>query len=476
MFAGGLLLVMAFHENRKMYIIPGVLCVSFGCMIREMAAYTVIPFILLILCYEFLYYKYELCRFLRKCLNYFGIAVVCILCLFVSNHLFYSQSQYKEAVAYNAARSSLVDYPIKSWEEIEDQAIGYSENDYEALSHYVWEDPDIIDSDYLSDIANKANNNYFVQVKELDSIQAKLKFTMRSILFIVIENSIKYVWFEIGIAIILCSIYLFWKSKDFLVRLVLILSLIGYGMIIIVFSLLGRVIALKELLMLGNLLVVFYFFISLNEQRQENCNIKHILPVLVIAYITLMPFGGQQWFSPAFHGLKMGSKMGIIETQKVEAIEQVIFDVHQGISFLDKNHNSLVDIFRAKQQKDNMTLLDELCERNELYIWNVFCFDTELEKLQRLNQLPSEQILSHNLPIGEWTSGQIYWKEHLKSIGVDNLMEALLYRENTYYVGDREDIVLQWLKEHYTETAAIKYVKSVGKYPVWQFVETGNSE
>ena len=59
-------------------------------------------------------------------------------------------------------------------------------------------------------------------------------------------------------------------------------------------------------------------------------------------------------------------------------------------------------------------------------------------------------MASHHVAMGEWVSGQIYFKEHLESIGTPNLMKALLDRPDTYYVGQDEQVVYQWLKEHYS--------------------------
>ena len=91
MFVGLLLISVSFHDENKKYVIPGVLCAMFGCMIREQAAYTLVPFFVLLLCYEFISHKYTLKTFCLKCMQYIGIVIICILTLVVTNKLFYSQ-------------------------------------------------------------------------------------------------------------------------------------------------------------------------------------------------------------------------------------------------------------------------------------------------------------------------------------------------------------------------------------------------
>ena len=50
-------------------------------------------------------------------------------------------------------------------------------------------------------------------------------------------------------------------------------------------------------------------------------------------------------------------------------------------------------------------------------------------------------------------------------------MKSLLYRPDTFYVGGNEQIVYQWLKEHYSENVKMEHLKDVGEYPVWRYYE-----
>lgn len=472
MFVGLLLLVMAFHDENKKYVIPGVLCCMFGCMIREQAAFTLIPFFGLLLLYELVSKRNTLKDFSLKCLKYIGTMMLCIFALFMTNRWFYNQPQYFESVKYNVARSALVDYPIKEWDKIKDEAVGYSENDYDAVTHYIWEDSDIIDSEYLEGISDLANNNYFTQVRGAETIQSKIALTVKTFVKNVCVNLMKIAWFEAGLVILLFSAYLFMKHKNLWARLVLIFNLMGYFIIIIFFALLGREVALKELLLSGNLLVLFYLIFVLDgTQGRWSSNKWNIIKVVLIAYITLQPFFAQKWFSPALDCLHLASDFHLVGDEKVEMIEKAMYGSYSGIPFQKDTHNSIVEMFSARKESETLSLLDSLCENEELYIWNVHAYDEELSTLQRNNKLPSKDLISHNVAIGEWVSGQIYFKEHLESIGVSNLMESLLSRPETFYVGKDEQIVHQWLKEHYSENVKIEYVKDVGTYPVWCYYE-----
>lgn len=470
MFVGLLLLSMAFHDENKKYIIPGVLCCMFGCMIREQAAVTLLPFFGLLLLYELLANKYTWKVFFSKCVKYTWLAVACISILFLTNTLFYNQAEYTESIEYNNARSALVDYPIKEWENVKDKATGYSENDYYAVTHYIWEDSDIIDSEYLYGLSSIANNNFFVRVGEISTVQSKIVFTLKTILSTVGVNAVKMVWFEVGLVIILLSVYLFLKHKDLWVRLVLIFNLMGYFVIITFFALLGREVALKELLLAGNLLVLFYLTFVLNGAKERASNYKwNILKVVLLVYIAFQPFIGQKWFSPVWGGVRFASECNLIESSKVDALEKDLYGIYKGIPFLDGNRNSLIEMFSVRKPSKMGFMLEDIGEKDELYIWNVGDYDEELSGLQRNNKLPSKSLLSHHVAMGEWVSGQIYFNEHLEGIGARNLMKSLLDRPDTYYVGKNEKVVCQWLREHYSENIKIEHVKDIGEYPVWQF-------
>ena len=303
-------------------------------------------------------------------------------------------------------------------------------------------------------------------------MQSKIVFTLKTILSTVGVNAVKMVWFEVGLVIILLSVYLFLKHKDLWVRLVLIFNLMGYFVIITFFALLGREVALKELLLAGNLLVLFYLTFVLNGAKERASNYKwNILKVVLLVYIAFQPFIGQKWFSPVLGGVRFASECNLIESSKVDALEKDLYGIYKGIPFLDGNRNSLIEMFSVRKPSKTGFLLEDIGEKEELYIWNIWNYDAELEVLQRNNKLPSKSLLSHHVAMGEWVSGQIYFKEHLESIGARNLMKSLLDRPDTYYVGKDEQVVYQWLKEHYSENIKIEHVKDIGKYPVWQFAK-----
>ena len=143
---------------------------------------------------------------------------------------------------------------------------------------------------------------------------------------------------------------------------------------------------------------------------------------------------------------------------------------------MENNRNSFMDLFFARKSSETTFLLDKTGENEELYIWNIKAYDDELAKLMKENRLPSDELLTHNVAIGEWVSGQVYFKEHLERIGAQNLMKSLLDRPDTFYVGENEQIVFQWLREHYSENIKMEHVKDIESHSVWRYFKIGDSK
>ena len=89
-------------------------------------------------------------------------------------------------------------------------------------------------------------------------------------------------------------------------------------------------------------------------------------------------------------------------------------------------------------------------------------------------KLPDENFVQHNLPWGEWnTSGQTGYQQFLSSLGMENPMQSLLTRPNTYLVGNDTGLIQTWLREHYDGQAVVQPIGTVdvfamGEVPVWQ--------
>ena len=78
--------------------------------------------------------------------------------LYAYDQAAWDKPELQEWLAYNDARSALVDYPTQDYEQVADElaAIGVSENDYWMVTHWFTEDPDFFTTQRLEQIAEVA--------------------------------------------------------------------------------------------------------------------------------------------------------------------------------------------------------------------------------------------------------------------------------------------------------------------------------
>ena len=89
-------------------------------------------------------------------------------------------------------------------------------------------------------------------------------------------------------------------------------------------------------------------------------------------------------------------------------------------------------------------------------------------------KLMDRQFVSHNLDDGGWTYGQPYLEKLLQNINAPNPAEALIERENTYYVDEKPLMILELLQSHYGVDIRMRQVGLLcGELPYWQFYRDG---
>ena len=84
-------------------------------------------------------------------------------------------------------------------------------------------------------------------------------------------------------------------------------------------------------------------------------------------------------------------------------------------------------------------------------------------------KLMTDEFLEHNLCVGEWLYGQVYYDNYLERIGMPNPMRAFLDRENIYCVAEDNTMVLTYLQEHFDENVVAYQVDEIDGIPVWKF-------
>jgi hypothetical protein len=333
---------------------------------------------------------------------------------------------YADGIAYNGARSSLVDYSQTNSEEVEEQLqkLGISVNDYKVVQAMILADTDIVDTGYLNSIAG-------ISVK---SAEGKWQdYTQTGMLQHFV--SLAYNTPEIFVQVILQMILLLWfliSDRNIYKKLGLVCCYLGAYIIGSYYTYRGH--------------MMYYVIQTL------------VLGVwCVILSIVLL----ENW-----------------EPEKVPATEIIVLDavfvLLAGILFLGNGSwsgNLFASLNAKKSPVSDIVELDE--SDDTVYIWGVYDYDSIVwaEFFER-QELLSEEFVAHNLVDGEWEYGQPYYVDYLHRIGLDNPMQALLNREHTYYVASEErcQMVLTFLQEHYDSNVVVENVGLVEEaLPVWKF-------
>jgi hypothetical protein len=333
-----------------------------------------------------------------------------------------SSSLYSAGIAYNSARGTLVDYPQKDWEEIEDQLLeqGVSENDYNMVCSLILADTDVVNTEYMEDIADVSQQTSAEKLKDFikDGAYQELQTIASS----------RVILAQIILIIFLLGMF-FCSDLNIYRKLELTLCLPGAILIICYFTYAGHCPAyVIQTILLG---VWCVFSSVLLEKKMESKKVNIIVVILL---------ANMFFYTPSSYSSNLFA------------------------SFTAKT-SQITDIVELDESDDTV------------YIWGVYDYDSVIKKSAffKEHKLLSKEFTYHNLVDGEWQYGQPYYIDYLNTIGIDNPMQSLLYRDHTYYVANDErcQMVLTFLQEHYDENVVVSYIGEVEEVPVWQFTITG---
>ena len=103
---------------------------------------------------------------------------------------------------------------------------------------------------------------------------------------------------------------------------------------------------------------------------------------------------------------------------------------------------------------------EETFEDDALYLWPLW-YSAIPDYFSKQDKLPTKRVIEHNIALGDWLYGQVYFREFLQSIDAENPAVALLERPDTYLMEGQEELFLQYMRDHYGEDIQMKYVKKV---------------
>ena len=111
----------------------------------------------------------------------------------------------------------------------------------------------------------------------------------------------------------------------------------------------------------------------------------------------------------------------------------------------------------------------ETWTNDSFYIWEPWHSKVSRYYMS-LEKLPAEQFLDHNIMAGDWPYGQKYFEENLNQAGVSNPVDALVNRENTYYIAEECGLLLNYLQYYYGPNLKAVEIDKLAGMPVWKII------
>ena len=331
---------------------------------------------------------------------------ICIVsALLLSQAVFYSTEPYATDQLYSEARTTIVDFPMKSWSSVREVFADDPEIDeaeYDAVKHWILADTDIMDADNLKRIADAGSKNRY-------SFSAEgIVSALRDMRKRVMDSDVQLFMLIILIAVFLFRILL--SSASGIRKAEAVLAVAGTFVILLYFTIRGRALThvwFCVLLAAGSILTPLALGLS-SYNRSET--IRNDLGLLIICAILYFSIG--------------------------QEIQQT--DIHWP-------RTPLTARAAEGEAKYRETFHDDA-----IYVWPNW--QSELRAVFReTDRLPSRQFLEHNIAMGDWTYGQLYYREYLERLGVNNPATSGLNGQNVYYMNINNSAFLKYMKSHYGE-------------------------
>lgn len=422
-FAGMIWLLRSMQtEVHKSWIAAGTFFLCCGLMWRLGGFTPFIPFLLLGWGMDLLFGthgKEEKVQYLKKTVQVFGPMLLCFALLLGIDYGYKHSEKYEDSVKFCDAVSSIVDYPMKPYEEVQELLPGVSFNDYESLSNHLYADTERITTEYCLQIA---------QVGKADEIVIEWKDLLQKTYSLIarlygLENF--FIWC-LGLGFVGVGV---WAAKgSWHEKLKLLFAVGGAYLMMLYLMLAGRLPERGMQVILYGAMGIFLVAACQREPRTDSGCRKKLKGLAAILFVAAA----------------------------VLRLPSVTFSGHQSL-FCAKTG--------AEEQKWEATY-----EADAVYLWRSTAHrNSGMRSFMSQGKLLSQEFLAHHLNDGGWEFNQVYFKERMEQMGVPNPIHALIEQEETYYVAEDCNFVWTYLKEHYDDGIEAIQVDELNGIPVWKF-------
>ncbi len=314
---------------------------------------------------------------------------------------------------FNKARAFVQDYPLLPYEEAgfgED----ITENDYTLITHFMTPDTERMDTDFLRSFAQNAADPHPDRAKIIKDTFVKNKYTAKPLILL-------------SGAVILLLFTLLSKG-NIVKKLTAAISfagiLLGMAALLYVGRLPERVMLLIITAGICPMCAVFYS-IDINNEKisKAGCVLCAFICIAAFARFAVKDIGGRP---------------------------TAIFTAYE------KN---------AQLEEAVSATYTEGC----VFIWDTINYNLAPSMYFSTNgKLLPREFEMHNIPAGGWSYGQLYQKQRFDDMGIRNPAYDLVYRPNTFYVGELS-VMETYIKEHIEPNAKSDLIGYILNTPVYVF-------
>jgi len=424
-----------YRGKGKWWIAAGTILVFFGFLGRMEACLLFLPYIALELFTEFVRHRDRLAR-TKEGIRYFLPMLIVIIGLLGSKALFLSIEPYKSDAAYNNYRTIAEDYPMETYGVSYKDFSKVDHSTYLMVTHWMLADTDLIDTDALERVATVGSRNEFQATKQ------GIKGTFQDMKWMATKQDIHLI-----ILIFLSIVLTIWGLIAVRSIWLKLEALFSFG---------------------GGFIILFYFvFRGRAPIRVWQCTLIACLTNLALIMIKNRIDRKER---------AQTIERGDMAKQQSVPIFSVVFQLFLcivlyfgvGQVLAHSSVHAPISPLTARIGQDDSGY-EVTFEDDALYIWPGW-YTAIPDYFSKQDKLPTQRVIEHNIAIGDWVYGQVYFRDFLSRIGAENPALALLDRPNTYLVEGKHDIFLQYMQEHYGESIQLEYSHEVNGKKAYRLV------
>ena len=434
LFSGIVVLSYAMEKGKgRAWIVFGTILMIAGFLLRSETVLLFIPFICLEVLSDFLYIR-DRNNQRKRIRRYLVPSIIAGVLILASGYLFWSFEPYASDSKYNEYRTIVEDYPMSAYSSEKGKQEGIDEITYEFVQNWGLTDTERINTETLEKIAKIGSKNQFSYT--FGGLRSALKEMKKRVLHTDIH------FLVLVIVSLLLTVWNLATIKSGWLKLETALAFFGSFLILLYFTFRGRaLLRVWQCVFLAFDSVLISVLIKDNNYQNEKSTADS-----GVKKVRRTPIG-----SPVFMLLLCVA---------------LYFSVGQSIAHTEF-HLPMGPL--TSRVNVNDSAYEKTFEDDALYIWPNWYLAIPRYFSQQ-NKLPTQRVIDHNIAIGDWVYGQVYFRDFLQKINAENPAKALLERPNTYIATGAGEPFMNYMKYYYGENLVLKVVDKVADKEICELV------